>query len=233
MPSNPWKWPIEGSDATAYRVAEPTADNETPMTASTPGTVAATFDAEIFGARTLFSRFIEADAAVEMAKFVVNKLVKAFVNAEESAILDGDSDGTHMDTDVQALGATDARTAWDGLRKRGLAETSTAITTTTAANLALLRKSMGKWGVDPGELAFIVGVSSLHALLADTPLLSVDKMGPQAVILNGQIGSIYGVPVIVSEHVREVLNASGVQDGITQTKTWAACVHRGEFAISS
>src|SRR5262245_3666435 len=100
------------------------------MTPSTPGTLAVTFDAEIFGARTLFSRSVEADAAVAMVPFVKLKLVRAFVDAEEKAILDGDTDGTHQDSDVGAS-TTDARTAWDGLRKRALANTSQALTSTT------------------------------------------------------------------------------------------------------
>jgi hypothetical protein len=83
----------------------------------------------------------------------------------------------------------------------------------------------------PSDLAFIIGVSNAHALLADTNLLTVDKMGPAAVILNGQIGSVFGVPVIVSEHVRENVNATGVYDGITTTKTTMLCVNRNEFAI--
>lgn len=230
LPTNPWKWPIEGADATAYRVAEPTSDTETKPTASTPGTVAATFDAEIFGARTLFSRSLEADSAVAILPFVRRKLVQAFVDAEERAILDGDSDGTHQDSDVGAS-TTDARTAWDGLRKRALANASQATTSTSVANLLLIRKAMGKWGVNPADLAFIVGVSALHALLSDSNLLTVDKMGPNATILNGQIGSVAGVPVIVSEHVRENLNASGVYDGITTTKTVNLCVNRMEWAL--
>jgi hypothetical protein len=90
---------------------------------------------------------------------------------------------------------------------------------------------MGKWGANPADLAFIIGVSNLHSLLADTNLLTVDKMGPNAVILNGQIGSVFGVPVIVSEHVREDLNASGINDGITATKTYMLCVNRNEWAL--
>jgi hypothetical protein len=90
---------------------------------------------------------------------------------------------------------------------------------------------MGKWGVNPADLAFIVGVSEPPRLLADTNLLTVDKMGPNATILNGQIGSVFGVPVIVSEHVREDLNASGVYDGITTTKTFMLCVNRNEWAM--
>lgn len=230
IPTNPWKWPLEGADVTAYRVAEPTGDTESKPTASTPGTAAATFDAEIFGGRVLFSRSLEADSALAILPFVQMKLAKAFMNAEERAIIDGDTDGTHQDSDVGAS-TTDARTAWDGLRKRALAQTVATATTITALNLGVVRKAMGKWGVNPADLAFIIGVSNFHTLLADTNLLTVDKMGPQAVILNGQVGSVFGVPVIVSEWVREDLNASGVYDGITTTKTAMLCVNRNEWAI--
>lgn len=230
-PTNPWKMPIEGTDLAAYRVAEPTSNTATKVTASTAGTVAATFDAEIFGARTLWSRSVDADSAIAIAGYVQRKLVQAFVDAEEKAILDGDADGTHQDADVQAIGATDPRSAWDGLRKKALAQTTVTATSTTVANLALLRAGMGKYGVNPADLAFIVGVSATHDLLSDSNLLTVDKFGPNATILNGQIGSIFGVPVITSEHVREDLNASGVEDGITQTKTYNLCVNRREFAI--
>jgi HK97 family phage major capsid protein len=233
LPTNPWKWPLEGADLTAYRVAEPTADNASKVTASTAGTAAATFDAEILGARTLWSRSLDADSAIAIMGFQQRKLVQAFVDAEERAVLDGDSDGTHQDADVQAIGATDARSAWDGLRKKALAQTVATATTCTALNLGIVRKAMGKWGVNPADLAFIIGVSNYHALLADTNLLTVDKMGPNAVILNGQVGSVFGVPVIVSEHVREVLNASGVEDGITQTKTYMLCVNRNEWALGT
>lgn len=230
IPTNPWKWPVEGGDATAYRVAEPTTDTETKFTVSTSGTQTATFDAEIFGVRQLISRSLDADSALAILPFIQRKTIQAFVDAEEKAILDGDTDGTHQDSDIGAS-TTAAVTAWDGLRKRGLAETTQAITTSTTANLALLRKAMGRWGVNPADLAFIVGVSSYLVLQSDSNLLTVDKMGPQATILNGQVGSIFGVPVIVSEWVRENLNASGVYDGITTTKTYALCVNRREWAM--
>lgn len=230
LPTNPWKWPIEGGDVTAYRVAEPTGDTETKVAASTPGTLAATFDAEIFGARALFSKSLEADSALAILPFAQRKIVQAFVDAEERAILDGDTDGTHQDSDVGAS-TTDARTAWDGLRKKAIAQTLVTATSTTAANLLLIRGGMGKWGVNPADLAYIIGVSAYHDLIGDTTLLTVDKMGPLATILNGQVGSVGGVPVIVSEHVRENLNATGVYDGITTTKTVNMCVNRNEWAM--
>lgn len=231
LPTNPWKWPLEGADATAYRVAEPTGDTATKVTVSTPGTGAATFDAEIMGGRILFSRSLEADSALAILPYVQRKLVQAFVDAEEKAILDGDTDGTHQDSDVGAS-TTDARTAWDGLRKRALANAaSSGGAAASVSILAGIRAAMGRYGINPADLAFIVGLSSYFDLISDSNVLTVDKLGPNATILNGQLASVYGIPIIVSEHVREDLNASGVHDGITTTKTYALVVNRNEWIM--
>ena len=232
LPTNPWKWPLEGADATAYRVAEPTSDTATKVTVSTPGTGAATFDAEIFGGRVLFSKSLEADSALAILPYVQRKLVQAFVDAEERAILDGDTDGTHQDTDTNSAGATDAAWAWDGLRKRALANSSASGgSALTVALLAARRADMDYYGLNPAEMAFIVPISSYYALVTDTNVVTVDKFGPQATILNGQLGALYGVPIIVSEHVRTNLNASGVHDAITTTKTYALAVNRNEWVM--
>ena len=233
LPTNPWKWPLEGADATAYRVAEPTGDTATKVTVSTPGTGAATFDAEIFGARVLFSRSLEADSAIAILPYVQRKLVQAFVDAEEKAILDGDTDGTHQDADIGAS-TTDARTAWDGLRKRGLANSSaSAGSALTVALLAARRADMDQYGLNPNEMAFIVPISSYYALVTDAAVVSVDKYGPEATIHNGELGKLYGVPIIVSEHIRSDLNASGVNDGITTTKTVAYTVNTQQWVMGT
>lgn len=231
MPTNPWKWPIEGADATAYRVAEPTSDSASKVTASTPGSGAATFDAEIMGGRTLFSRSVEADSIIAILPFVQNKLARAFVDAEEKAIIDGDSDGTHQDSDVS--GSTDMRTAWDGLRKKGLAQTSHdgGSVTITLALFRALRAKMGKYGLNPSDLAAICSVGVYYDLLGLDEVKTVDKYGPQATVLNGELAKLDGIPIVVSEHFREDLNATGVHDGVTTTQTGLAMVNRGEWAI--
>lgn len=231
LPTNPWKWPLEGADATAYRVAEPTGDTATKVTVSTPGTGATTFDAEIFGGRVLFSKSLEADSALAILPYVQRKLVQAFVDAEEKAILDGDTDGTHQDSDIGAS-TTDAVTAWDGLRKRALANSNASGgSALTVALLAARRADMDQYGLNPSEMAFIVPISSYYALVTDSNVITVDKLGPQATILNGQLGSLYGVPIIVSEHVRTNLNATGTYDAITTTKTYALAVNRNEWVM--
>ncbi len=122
-PDQPVEVADRGLRLDEYRVAEPTGDTRPRSPRRRRAPFAPTFDAEIFGGRTLFSRSVEADSAVAILPYVTGKLVRAFVDAEEQAILDGDSDGTHQDADVQAIGATDVRTAWDGLRKKAFAQT--------------------------------------------------------------------------------------------------------------
>lgn len=233
LPTNPWKWPLEGADAIAYRVPEPTSDTATKVAASTPGTGAATFDAEIFGGRVLLSRSIEADSAIAIMPYLRMKLAQAFRDAEERAIINGDTDGTHQDSDTEAIGDTDSATAWDGLRKRGLANTAIdgGSVVVTLALLRAARAAMVKWGLNPADLAVISSIGAYYDLLATSDVTTVDKMGAAAVILNGQLGAIDGTPIIVSEHFREDLNASGVHDGVTETQTGLVIVNRGAWAM--
>ena len=187
------------------------------------------------GGRVIFSKSLEADSALAVLPYVQRKLVQAFVDAEEKAILDGDTDGTHQDTDTNSSGATHMSWAWDGLRKRALANSSASGggSALTVALLAARRADMDQYGLNPAECAFIVPISSYYALMNDSNVITVDKLGPQATILNGQLGSLYGVPIIVSEHARTNLNASGVHDAITTTKTYALCVNRNEWVMGA
>jgi len=230
LPTNPWEMPIEGADATAYLVAEPTGDAASKVTASTPGSKKVQFDAEIFGARTLFSRSLDADSAIAVLPYTRNKLVRAFVDAEERAILDGDADGTHQDSDVTA---GDARTAWDGLRKKALAETNVdgGNAAVTLSNFRAVRKAMRKWGLNPADLVVICPVKVYYQLLDLAEVKTLDVFGPQATVLNGQLGALDGIPIIVSEHGREDLNANGVYDGTTTNRTYLLVVNRGEWAL--
>ena len=232
IPTNPWKWPIEGADATAYRVPEPTSDTATKVAASTPGTAAPTFDAEIFGGRVIFSRSLEADSALAILPYATGKLVQAFVDAEETAILNGDTDGTHQDSDVGAS-TTDPRTAWDGLRKRGLANAGSAGGTAaaTVAKVRAARALMGKWGLNPNDLVAISAIGPYYDLLGDPEVTSVEKYGAAATILNGELAKVAGVPLVVSEHIREDMNTSGVYDGSTTTCTSIVLVNRRQWAM--
>ena len=166
------------------------------------------------------------DALTAILPIIQEDMISTIVRGVEDAILNGDTAGTHQDTDTTA--ATDRRKAWDGLRKAGLANTpddaSDAIL--TAVMLRATRKLVTLRGVNPADLVYIVGVKAYVDLLSDTNIQTVDKFGTAATWLTGFISAVDGIPVVVSEFQREDLNAAGVDDGVTATRGVAMCVHR-------
>ena len=58
---------------------------------------------------------------------------------------------------------------------------------------------------------------------------TVDTFGPAATILTGQLGSIYGVPIVLSRFMGIDLNASGFYDNVTKTKSGLLCVNRSSW----
>lgn len=68
----------------------------------------------------------------------------------------------------------------------------------TVANMRSLRKDLGPWGLETSGLVYVVNTEVYYNLLDDDTFLTVDKVGNQATLLTGQIGSIGNIPVIVS-----------------------------------
>ena len=237
MRSNPYTVPLEGADATAYLATESTveATEAGRFTASQPGTSNVTFTAKKLAARVVFSEEITEDSIVDILDFVRRKIVLALANAVENCTINGDTTATHMDASV--TNAADARKAWKGLRKLTAsgAKKDAGGDALDAADLRAARKLMGIYGINPANLCWIVGVSGMHQMLSETDangfsdFRTLEKIGPSAQILTGQLGIFDGIPVIVSEFIREDLNASGVDDTTTNTLTICQLVNRTRF----
>jgi len=231
MPTNPFKLPIEGGDATIYLQAEQTSDTPTKVTASTTGTDNITFDAVKLMARVIASVELEEDSVIGVVGYIRNKLIKGLAEAIEDTTLNGDTSTTHQDSDTHALGATAHQKGWKGYRKYALAAALATVDLSTfnIANLRAIRTAMGKYGTNPADLAWVVGVKGYDKMLSLDEVKTVDKYGDKATILQGELAKLDGSPVIVSEKVRENLNASGVHDGVTETKTVVHLVYRPGF----
>ena len=75
---------------------------------------------------------------------------------------------------------------------------ATGYGTTATAKLRALRQDLGAGGLDPNDVVFIVNTETYYGLLDDTTFQTMDKVGPNATILTGQIGMVAGSPVLVS-----------------------------------
>lgn len=243
MPTNPYTDPIQSSVGEAYLVPENTADEGTKAPATTPGTGNATYNARKFMGRTVFSEEINEDAIIDQRSFLTQEHGKMLARATETAIINGDYSGSsgvasaHQDNAAAIDLFTsnyDARLAWDGLRYLSLNNAGTATKSFAGADpsdalLGSVRLLMGKYGVNPNDLAWIVSVNTYLKMLKMTNVATVDKYGPQATILAGELMKYDGIPVIVSEYQFANINASGVYDGATTNLTSLQLVYRPGF----
>lgn len=162
-------------------------------------------------------------------------IANSIADAIEQSIIDGDDTANnHQDSDVDddPSTSTDCRIAYDGLRKLTHSSAKSDLSTFNADNMAELRKLMKRFGVPrraTNNLAYIVGISGYMQMLTFDELQTVEKYGSQATILTGEVGRLHGVPVIVSQFIREDLNGDGVYDGTTTNKTIILLAHRPSF----
>lgn len=232
MPTNPFEIPAMAVSRTrGGRHTEQTEDTgQTKIKKVTPGSRKVTLTAAKFATMILTSKEAEEDAIIAVLPFLRDELVDFTAADLEDAAINGDTTATHRDNDVTA--ADDPRKNWEGIREVAedvSSQRDHGNTDLTVAGLRANRKLMGKYGIDPGELAHIISMGAYIDLLSDTNVQTVDKYGAQATVLTGELGRADGVPLIVSEYVRQDLNATGVRDGVTTTRTVACTVNRRAF----
>jgi hypothetical protein len=69
----------------------------------------------------------------------------------------------------------------------------------TAANLMTLRRGMGKWGVRPTDVVYIVSQTGYFDLLEDAEFQDMNLVGSGAIKLTGEIGNVYGSKVMLCD----------------------------------
>jgi HK97 family phage major capsid protein len=217
MPSQPYEYPLATTRPTFYLE---TTENVA-ATPSDPGTSKIVLDAKKMMGRTDFSYEVEEDSLIPILPFVQESLAEAAADAYESAVINGDTTAVHMDSDTEMIPKA-AERAFMGFRKLALSVTELKKDLSTGgineANLRAMKKGMRKYGVKLRDLVWITGSGGISDMQGITNVTTVEKYGPRATILTGELASFLGIPIITSEHVREDLNSNGVYDGITTTK---------------
>jgi len=224
MPANRNQFSIPGrsTDAIAYLIA-PGAD-------AIESTIAAgkvTFATQRI--KTLVSVTDQADqeAVVAVMDLVKQELVSSLARASEKSIIAGNTAVTD---------ANDVRKAFDGLLKIavGAGNVVDGAGAISAAGLLAARKKLGVYGLNLADLAVIAPVKIAFDMLGLPEVTTVDKYGMAATILTGEIGKVYGMPVIASAYLPENLDAGGVVDDVAPegTKTAVLVVNRRFFAVA-
>ena len=139
----------------------------------------------------------EEDAIMPILPLIREQMVRSHARAIENAILAGDdADG--------AFGTSGA--SFEGLlhlarNDSDFTQSSTAFAsdTVTAAELLSMRKNMGKYGVNPSEVVYIVSQRTYFELLEDAEFQDANLVGDMATKLNGEIGQVFGSRVLLCD----------------------------------
>ena len=139
----------------------------------------------------------EEDAIMPILPLIRESMVRSHARAIENAILAGDdADG--------AFGTGGA--SFEGLlhlarNDSDFTQSATAFAsdTVTAAELLSMRKNMGKYGINPSEVVYIVSQRTYFELLEDAEFQDANLVGDMATKLNGEIGQVFGSRVLLCD----------------------------------
>lgn len=138
----------------------------------------------------------EEDAIIPILGLLRDAMVRSHARSVEQAILAGNSaDGVY--------GVSGA--SFDGLLSLAAADSDftqpsgsyAATDVVTAADLMNLRKNMGKYGLRPEDVVYIVSQDAYFNLLEDSEFQDMNLVGAMATKVKGSIGNVYGSNVIV------------------------------------
>jgi len=148
--------------------------------------------------QTFLGNETEEDAIMPILPLIRESMVRSHARAIENAILLGDDGDGAFGTSGASfeglchLAANDSNTTQPS-------GTFAATDAVTAADLLGLRKSMGKYGVNPSEVVYIVSQDVYYDLLSDAEFQDVNLVGDMATKLNGEIGQVFGSRVLICD----------------------------------
>ena len=206
MPSNPFDIPLQLGDVNWYPGTANVAVSSTNLS-----TAKQTLTAYELVGMVPWAYELDEDAVIAMMAEVRATLLRNSAQVLDDIVLNADTSLTgNINHDGTALTATTAGHAhylvgFDGLVHLPLVDNTAMRNDHNAAVSAdmfnELRRKLGKYGLRPSELAFVTDVNTFIAVQSITEFQTVDKLGPNATLLTGQLGSVEGVPVVVSEQM--------------------------------
>jgi len=158
-------------------------DNPTADT-YTPGQVI--LNAERLISTTFMDNEVDEQVLINLMPMLVESVARAHARAVEQAILTGNgSTISGLAGHATALGTTLSIGSADKL---------------TADILLAARQNMGKYGMDPRSVSYVVSQQGYYDLLNDTKFQTLDEVGSDlAVRITGMLGAVYGTPVVPSD----------------------------------
>jgi len=135
--------------------------------------------------QTFMDNHVDEEVLVNLMPMLVESVARAHARAVDNAIINGSGSITGLDGYATAS---------------SVAPSIAGGAVLTAANLLTARKAMGKYGINPTDVAYIISQARYYELIEDAGFADITDVGSDiATKLTGAIGAVYGSPVIVSD----------------------------------
>ena len=179
--------------------------NLTTRGGATPQPAQVTLKAFRLISSTLMDNHVDEEILINLMPMLVESVARAHARAVDSAILNFDIG--QSGEDFSGL----VTIAGNNIFDTSVSAANPGTTSVDAADFLGARKLMGKYGMVPNELVYIVSQKRYYDLIADAGFADITDVGSDvATKLTGQVGSIFGTPVIVSDNF-ETSVANGVE----------------------
>ena len=144
---------------------------------------------------TFMNNDVDEQVLINLMPMLVESVARAHGRAVEDVIINGNGTISGLDNYAAAHDPGTFSVA--------------AGTRLTSGMLLGAREAMGKYGLAPAEMAYIVSQDSYFDLLNDANFQTLDEVGSDlAARVVGTVGAVYGSPVIVSEEFPAAANGT-------------------------
>jgi hypothetical protein len=144
--------------------------------------------------QTYMDNEVDEAILINLMPMLVESVARSHARSVDAALLNAVTgtegfDGLIATADTNTLSVLDANAAGgDDL-------------TVASAEFLAARKLMGKYGMMPEDLVYVVSQQRYYDLISDTGFADITDVGSDvATKITGQVGAIYGTPVIVSDN---------------------------------
>jgi hypothetical protein len=177
--------------------------------AQDPATAKSTYTATEQIAEVNWNYDFDEDAVINVLPSLRQELARSGAEQMDAFALNADSTAAatgniNLDDDTPPTDAYYLSSGQDGIRHYFLVDrTSQSANISTTLTDALWRDGVakqGKFAATPSDNIAITNIKTyLKSILSLTNVRTLDKYGPSATILNGELASMDGIPLIVSE----------------------------------
>jgi HK97 family phage prohead protease len=142
---------------------------------------------------TFMDNNIDEEVLVNLMPMLVESVARAHARAVDGALLTGTSGGSEAFDGLEALAGSNAFVTSVAAAGTGVVD---------AADFLGARKLMGKYGMMPEDLIYVVSQKRYYDLIADAGFADITDVGSDmATKITGSVGSIFGTPVVVSDQL--------------------------------